>query len=58
MSTESAVMRNLYGMVVYKVLKLKVKIDLTFFITLILFGLVTIGKEFLHNREFLKEALL
>lgn len=44
-SPESAVMRNLCGMVEYKALKLKVKIDLAFFITLILFGLVTIGKE-------------
>ena len=44
-SPESAVMRNLCGMVEYKALKLKVKIDLAFFITLILFGLVTIGNE-------------
>ena len=38
--------RSLYGMVVYKVLKSKVEMDLAFFLTLILFSLVTIGKEF------------
>ena len=32
-------------MVVYKVLKSKVEIDLAFFLTLILFNFVTIGKE-------------
>ena len=36
----------LCGMVVYKVLKSKVEIDLAFFLTLILFSLVTTGKEF------------
>ena len=36
----------LFGMVVYKVLKSKVEIDLAFFLTLILFSLVTTGKEF------------
>ena len=47
---------------VYKVLKWKTEIDLAFFLTLILFSLVTIGKEILRNPEFLtawiKEVLV
>ena len=33
-------------MVVYKVLKSKIEIDMDFFLALILFSLVTIAKEF------------
>ena len=41
-------------MVVYKVLKSKVKIDLAFFLTLVLFSLVTIGKEIWTTQTFLQ----
>ena len=43
-TSESTFRRSLYGMVVYKVLKSKVEIDLAFFLTLNLFSLVAIGK--------------
>ena len=44
--SESPFRRSLCRMVVYKMLKSKVKIHLAFFLTLILFSLVPIGKEF------------
>ena len=49
-ASESTFRRTLCGMVVYKVLKSKVEIDLAFFLTLILFSLVTI----LCNPEFFR----
>ena len=44
--SESTFRRSLCRMVVYKMLKSKVEIHLAFFLTLILFSLVPIGKEF------------
>ena len=41
--------------VLYKVLKLKVEIDLAFFLTLILFSLDTIGNKFCGNPEYLTD---
>ena len=40
--------RSLCGMVLYKVLNSNVEIDLAFFLTLILFSLVVIGKKFVQ----------
>ena len=45
-TSESTVMTSLCGMVVYKVQKSKIQIDLAFCLRLILFSLVTTGKEF------------
>ena len=42
---ESTFRRSLCGMVVYEMLNSKAKIDLAFFLTLILISLVAIGKE-------------
>ena len=52
--SESTFRRSLCRMVVYKVLKSKVEIDLAFFLTLILFSLVAIGKEFCTTQNFLQ----
>ena len=52
-TSESTFRRTLCGMVVYKLLKSIVEIDLAFFLTLILFRLVTIGKILLRSPEFL-----
>ena len=41
-------------MVAYKVLESKVGIDLAFFLILILFSLVTLGKEFCATQNFLQ----
>ena len=41
--------------ILYKVLKLKVEIDLAFFLTLILFSLDTIGNKFCRNPEYLTD---
>ena len=49
---KSTLMKSLYGMTVYKVLRSKVEIELAFFLTLILFSLVTIGKEFCTIQNF------
>lgn len=43
---ERTLMRRLYGMIVYKVLKSKVETEFAFFFTLIFFSLVTVGKGF------------
>ena len=59
-------MKSLCGMVAHKVLKSKFEIDLAFFLTSILFSLVTIGKEFcktqnsstLTKRSFCHETFL
>ena len=45
-TSESTFRRSLSGMVAYKMLNSKAEIDLAFFLTLILFSLVAIGKEF------------
>ena len=52
--SESTFRRRLCRMVVYKVLKSKVEIDLAFFLILILFSLVPIGKEFCTTPNFLQ----
>ena len=44
-TSESIFRRSLCGMAAYKVLKSKSEIDLNFFLILILFSLVTIGKK-------------
>ena len=49
---KSTLMKSLYGMTVYKVLRSKVEIELAFFLTLILFSLMTIGKEFCTIQNF------
>ena len=46
---ETTFVRSFCEMVLYKVLKSKVEIDLEFFLILILFSLVTIGKEISTN---------
>ena len=51
-SSESSFLRNLCGMVEYKMLKSKAEIDLTFFSTLILFSLVN-KRRILPNLELL-----
>ena len=53
-TSESTFRRSLCEMVVYKVLKSDVEIDLAFFLTLILFSLVAIGKEFCTTQNFLQ----
>ena len=53
-TSESTFTRSLCGMVVYKVLKSKVEIDLAFFLILILFRLVTTGEEFCATKNFLQ----
>ena len=53
-TSESILRRSLCRMVVYKILKLQVEIDLAFFLTLILFSSVTIGKEFCLTQDFLQ----
>ena len=53
-TSESILRRSLCRMVVYKILKLQVEIDLAFFLTLILFSSVTIGKEFCPTQDFLQ----
>ena len=52
--SESTFRRSLCRMVMYKVLKSKVEIDLAFFLTLIFFSLVPIGKEFCTTQNFLQ----
>ena len=51
-ATESNFWRSLCGMVVDKMLNSKAEIDLAFFLTLILFSLVAIGKEFCTTQNF------
>ena len=51
-TSESIFRRSLYGMVVDKMLNSKAEIELAFFSTLILFSLVTIGKEFCTTQIF------
>ena len=51
-TSESTFRRSLSGMVVYKILNSKAEIDLAFFLTLILFSLVAIGKEFCTTQNF------
>ena len=51
-TSEGTFRRNLSRMVVYKVLQSKVEID--FFLTLILFSMVAIGKEFCTTQNFLQ----
>ena len=51
-TSEGTFRRNLSRMVVYKVLQSKVEID--FFLTLILFDMVAIGKEFCTTQNFLQ----
>ena len=43
---ESTLMRRLYGMIVYKVLKSKVETEFAFFLTMIFLSLVTVEKGF------------
>ena len=43
-TSESTFRRSLYGMILDKMLNSKVEINVAFFLTLILFSLVTIGK--------------
>ena len=52
--SESTFRRSLGRMAVCKVLKSKVEIDLAFFLTLILFSIVPIGKEFCTTQNFLQ----
>ena len=52
--SESTFRRSLSRMAVYKVLKSKVEIDLAFFLTLIFFSLVPIGKGFCTTQNFLQ----
>ena len=49
-TSESTFRRSLCGMVVDKMLSSKAEIDLSFFLTLILVSLVTIGKDFAQPR--------
>ena len=49
---KSTLMKSLYGMTVYKVLRSKVELELAFFLTLILFSLMTVGKEFCTIQNF------
>ena len=51
-TSESTFRRSLCGMVVDKMLNSKAEIDLAFFLTLILFSLVAIGKEFCTTQNF------
>ena len=51
---ESTFRGSLCRMVEYKVLKSKVEIDLAFFLTLTLFSLMPIGKEFCTTQNFLE----
>ena len=53
-SPESTFTRSLCWLVVNKVLKSKVEIDLAFLLTLISFSFVTIGKEFCATQNFLQ----
>ena len=53
-TSESTLMRILCEIVLYKMLKSKGEIDLPFFMTLILFSLLTIGKEFRTTQNFLQ----
>ena len=52
-TSEDTFRKRLCGMVVYQVLKSKVEIDLEFCLTLILFSLATIKKEFWGTWNFL-----
>ena len=49
-TSKSIFRRSLSGMVVYNMLNSKAEIDLAFFLTLILFSLVAIGKNFAQPR--------
>ena len=51
-TSESTFRRSLSMMVVNKILNSKAEIDLAFFLTLILFSLVVIGKEFCITQNF------
>ena len=53
-TSERIFMSGFFGMVAYNVLKSKVEIDLAFFLTLILFSLVAIGKEFCTTPNFVQ----
>ena len=54
LTSESIFRWSLCVMVVYKVLKPKVEIDLALSLTLILFNLVKIGTEFCTTQNFLQ----
>ena len=51
-TSKSTFRRSLFGMVVDKMLSSKAEIDLAFILTLILFSLVAIGKEFRTTQNF------
>ena len=51
-TSESTFRKSLCGMVLDKMLKSKAERDLAFFLTLLLFSLVAIGKEFCTTQNF------
>ena len=53
-SPESTFRITLCGMIVYKVLKSKDEIDLVFFLTFILFSIVTFGNKFRTIQNFIQ----